>query len=186
MLNTFTTSANSNSQSRCLLSWSTSIRKKYIDTSRAETNQIGRKRKKKKERTNRKNNFTNLDGVSASSSYTVPFLILKSFFPLVFFALWLLSEDGFGVCVFIFRAFISRRRRKKMASGGGTSSKEKKGFSVNPKDYKLMEEVGNGASAVVHLAIYLPTKEVIAIKCLNLDRCNSNLVPFLNPSPSSR
>lgn len=97
-----------------------------------------------------------------------------------------MSEDGFGVCVFIFRAFISRRRRKKMASGGGTSSKEKKGFSVNPKDYKLMEEVGNGASAVVHLAIYLPTKEVIAIKCLNLDRCNSNLVPFLNPSPSSR
>uniref|UniRef100_M4F2I3 Protein kinase domain-containing protein n=1 Tax=Brassica campestris TaxID=3711 RepID=M4F2I3_BRACM len=62
-----------------------------------------------------------------------------------------------------------------MASGGGTSSKEKKGFSVNRKDYKLMEEVGNGASAVVHLAIYLPTKEVIAIKCLDLDRCNTNL-----------
>ncbi|KAF3568406.1 hypothetical protein DY000_02015164 [Brassica cretica] len=75
----------------------------------------------------------------------------------------------------VIQAFISRRRRKKMASGGGTSSKEKKGFSVNPKDYKLMEEVGNGASAVVHLAIYLPTKEVIAIKCLNLERCNSNL-----------
>nr|VDC60803.1 unnamed protein product [Brassica rapa] len=75
----------------------------------------------------------------------------------------------------VIQAFISRRRRKKMASGGGTSSKEKKGFSVNPKDYKLMEEVGNGASAVVHLAIYLPTKEVIAIKCLDLDRCNSNL-----------
>lgn len=87
------------------------------------------------------------------------------------------------VSVFSFcRAFISRRRRKKMASGGGTSSKEKKGFSVNRKDYKLMEEVGNGASAVVHLAIYLPTKEVIAIKCLDLDRCNTNLVPFLNPS----
>ncbi|CAF2043013.1 hypothetical protein HID58_033956 [Brassica napus] len=75
----------------------------------------------------------------------------------------------------VIQAFISRRRRKKMASGGGTSSKEKKGFSVNPKDYKLMEEVGNGASAVVHLAIYLPTKEVIAIKCLDLDRCNTNL-----------
>lgn len=90
------------------------------------------------------------------------------------------------VCLFFFfinRAFLSRRRRKKMASGGGGggSSKEKKGFSVNPKDYKLMEEVGHGASAVVHLSIYLPTKEVIAIKCLDLDRCNSNLVPFFKP-----
>ncbi|KAJ0240908.1 Protein kinase superfamily protein [Hirschfeldia incana] len=77
----------------------------------------------------------------------------------------------------VLQAFLSRRRRKKMASGGdgGGSSKEKKGFSANPKDYKLMEEVGHGASAVVHLAIYLPTKEVIAIKCLDLDRCNSNL-----------
>ncbi|XP_056849568.1 serine/threonine-protein kinase BLUS1-like isoform X1 [Raphanus sativus] len=77
----------------------------------------------------------------------------------------------------VIQAFLSRRRRKKMASGGGGggSSKEKKGFSVNPKDYKLMEEVGHGASAVVHLSIYLPTKEVIAIKCLDLDRCNSNL-----------
>lgn len=61
-----------------------------------------------------------------------------------------------------------------MWSGG-----EKKGFSVNPKDYKLMEEVGYGASAVVHRAIYLPTKQVVAIKCLDLDRCNSNLVRLL-------
>ncbi|CAH8353431.1 unnamed protein product [Eruca vesicaria subsp. sativa] len=75
----------------------------------------------------------------------------------------------------ILQTFISGKRRKKMASGSSGSSKQKKGFSVNPKDYKLMEEVGHGASAVVHLAIYLPTKDVIAIKCLDLDRCNSNL-----------
>ncbi|CAB81174.1 putative protein kinase [Arabidopsis thaliana] len=59
--------------------------------------------------------------------------------------------------------------------GGGGDKKKKKGFSVNPKDYKLMEEVGYGASAVVHRAIYLPTNEVVAIKSLDLDRCNSNL-----------
>lgn len=77
----------------------------------------------------------------------------------------------------VFRAILGARRRKKMASsGGGDGGKKKKGFSVNPKDYKLMEEVGYGASAVVHRAIYLPTKEVVAIKCLDLDRCNSNLV----------
>ncbi|VVB11871.1 unnamed protein product [Arabis nemorensis] len=38
-----------------------------------------------------------------------------------------------------------------------------------------MEEVGHGASAVVYRAIYLPTNQVVAIKCLDLDRCNSNL-----------
>ncbi|EOA20061.1 hypothetical protein CARUB_v10000336mg [Capsella rubella] len=73
----------------------------------------------------------------------------------------------------------SRRRKKKMAStsggGGGGGGGKKKGFSVSPKDYKLMEEVGYGASAVVRRAIYLPTNEVVAIKCLDLDRCNSNL-----------
>ncbi|CAA0394549.1 putative protein kinase STE-STE20-Fray family [Arabidopsis thaliana] len=77
-------------------------------------------------------------------------------------------------------AVLGSRRRKKMAStssggGGGGDKKKKKGFSVNPKDYKLMEEVGYGASAVVHRAIYLPTNEVVAIKSLDLDRCNSNL-----------
>ncbi|CAI0408865.1 unnamed protein product [Linum tenue] len=48
-------------------------------------------------------------------------------------------------------------------------------FSANSNDYKLLEEVGYGASATVFRAIYLPTNEVIAVKCLDLDRCNSNL-----------
>ncbi|XP_010541851.1 PREDICTED: serine/threonine-protein kinase BLUS1 isoform X2 [Tarenaya hassleriana] len=55
--------------------------------------------------------------------------------------------------------------------GGG----KQRTYSANPKDYKLMEEVGFGASAVVYRAIYLPTNEVVAVKCLDLDRCNSNL-----------
>ncbi|CAH8382880.1 unnamed protein product [Eruca vesicaria subsp. sativa] len=57
----------------------------------------------------------------------------------------------------------------------GSSSVKQRGFSMNPKDYKLLEEVGHGASAVVYRAIYLPTNEVVAVKCLDLDRCNSNL-----------
>ncbi|CAI0441808.1 unnamed protein product [Linum tenue] len=48
-------------------------------------------------------------------------------------------------------------------------------FSANSKDYKLLEEIGHGASATVYRAIFLPTNEVIAVKCLDLDRCNSNL-----------
>lgn len=60
--------------------------------------------------------------------------------------------------------------------GGG-----QRNFSVNPNDYKILEEVGYGASATVHRAIYLPSNEVVAVKCLDLDRCNSNLVClFLN------
>ncbi|CAK9160728.1 unnamed protein product, partial [Ilex paraguariensis] len=58
--------------------------------------------------------------------------------------------------------------------GGGQKS-----YSVNPHDYKLLEEIGYGASATVYRAIYLLSNEVVAIKCLDLDRCNTNLVGFL-------
>lgn len=51
-----------------------------------------------------------------------------------------------------------------------------KSYSANPNDYNLLEEVGYGASATVYRAIYLPYNEVVAVKCLDLDRCHSNLV----------
>ncbi|TKY52015.1 Serine/threonine-protein kinase fray2 [Spatholobus suberectus] len=56
-----------------------------------------------------------------------------------------------------------------MGSGSGSRS-----YSVNPSDYTLLEEVGYGASATVYRAIYLPYNEEVAVKCLDLDRCNSN------------
>ncbi|EOY23910.1 Serine/threonine-protein kinase fray2 isoform 2 [Theobroma cacao] len=48
-------------------------------------------------------------------------------------------------------------------------------YSANPSDYRLLEEVGYGASATVYRAIYLPFNDVVAVKCLDLDRCSSNL-----------
>ncbi|KAA3460043.1 serine/threonine-protein kinase OSR1-like [Gossypium australe] len=48
-------------------------------------------------------------------------------------------------------------------------------YSANPSDYKLLEEVGYGASATVYRAIFLPTNDIVAVKCLDLDRCHSNL-----------
>ncbi|XP_038876574.1 serine/threonine-protein kinase BLUS1-like isoform X2 [Benincasa hispida] len=48
-------------------------------------------------------------------------------------------------------------------------------YTANSTDYKLLEEIGYGASATVFRAIYTPSNEVVAIKCLDLDRCNSNL-----------
>lgn len=62
-----------------------------------------------------------------------------------------------------------------MGRMGGNS----RSHSANPSDYKLLEEVGYGASATVYRAIYLPFNEVVAVKCLDLDRCGSNFVSFL-------
>ncbi|KAM7278080.1 hypothetical protein ACFE04_005214 [Oxalis oulophora] len=48
-------------------------------------------------------------------------------------------------------------------------------YSVNSSDYKLLEEIGYGASAIVFRAIFIPSNEVVAVKSLDLDRCNINL-----------
>ncbi|KAI0488300.1 hypothetical protein KFK09_028128 [Dendrobium nobile] len=50
-----------------------------------------------------------------------------------------------------------------------------KTYSVSPADYQLLEEVGYGASATVYRALYKLDNEIVAVKCLDLDRCNSNL-----------
>ncbi|KAG6636468.1 serine/threonine-protein kinase BLUS1-like isoform X2 [Carya illinoinensis] len=57
----------------------------------------------------------------------------------------------------------------------GRTGGNQRTYSANPGDYKLLEEVGYGATATVYRAIYLPLNEVVAVKCLDLDRCNSNL-----------
>ncbi|KAL5750184.1 hypothetical protein ACOSP7_024787 [Xanthoceras sorbifolium] len=59
--------------------------------------------------------------------------------------------------------------------GGSSHNQNPRLYSANHSDYKLLEEVGHGASATVYRAIYLPLNEVVAVKCLDLDRCNSNL-----------
>ncbi|XP_042427167.1 STE20/SPS1-related proline-alanine-rich protein kinase-like isoform X2 [Zingiber officinale] len=57
----------------------------------------------------------------------------------------------------------------------GRNGSVKRSYSASPNDYKLLEEVGYGASATVYRAIYLPSNEFVAVKRLDLDRCNSNL-----------
>ncbi|CAA6665561.1 unnamed protein product [Spirodela intermedia] len=51
---------------------------------------------------------------------------------------------------------------------------EKK-FPVDPKDYKLYEEIGDGVSATVYRALCIPYNEVVAIKVLDLEKCNNDL-----------
>lgn len=51
---------------------------------------------------------------------------------------------------------------------------EKK-FPVNAKDYELYEEVGDGVSATVYRALCIPLNETVAIKVLDLEKCNNDL-----------
>ncbi|RCV42120.1 hypothetical protein SEVIR_9G189600v4 [Setaria viridis] len=61
------------------------------------------------------------------------------------------------------------------SAGGSGHAAGPPTFTVNPADYRLMEEVGYGAHAVVYRAIFLPRNEVVAVKCLDLDQLNNNI-----------
>ncbi|KAM7280324.1 hypothetical protein ACFE04_007458 [Oxalis oulophora] len=50
-----------------------------------------------------------------------------------------------------------------------------KRYPVNAADYKLYEEVGEGASAIVYRALCVPFNEIVAIKVLDLEKCNNDL-----------
>ncbi|KAK1299348.1 Mitogen-activated protein kinase kinase kinase ANP1 [Acorus calamus] len=50
-----------------------------------------------------------------------------------------------------------------------------KRFPTNPKDYKMYEEVGEGVSAIVYRALCIPLNEIVAIKVLDLEKCNNDL-----------
>ncbi|KAG6716017.1 hypothetical protein I3843_04G024800 [Carya illinoinensis] len=54
-------------------------------------------------------------------------------------------------------------------------SVSEKRFPVNAKDYKLYEEVGEGVSASVYRALCVPLNEIVAIKVLDLEKCNNDL-----------
>lgn len=51
-----------------------------------------------------------------------------------------------------------------------------KRFPLNAKDYELYEEVGEGVSASVYRALCIPLNETVAIKVLDLEKCNNDLV----------
>ncbi|KAG9136404.1 hypothetical protein Leryth_024461 [Lithospermum erythrorhizon] len=48
-------------------------------------------------------------------------------------------------------------------------------YSVNADDYQLYEEIGDGVSATVFRALYVPLNEIVAIKVLDLEKCNNDL-----------
>ncbi|KAK7266088.1 hypothetical protein RIF29_18728 [Crotalaria pallida] len=50
-----------------------------------------------------------------------------------------------------------------------------KKFPLDAKDYELYEEVGEGVSASVFRALCIPLNEIVAIKVLDLEKCNNDL-----------
>nr|GFA48002.1 serine/threonine-protein kinase BLUS1-like [Tanacetum cinerariifolium] len=50
----------------------------------------------------------------------------------------------------------------------------KKEFPLDANDYKLYEEIGEGVSAAVHRALCIPLNQIVAIKVLDLEKCNND------------
>ncbi|KAK3132372.1 hypothetical protein QOZ80_6AG0520340 [Eleusine coracana subsp. coracana] len=48
-------------------------------------------------------------------------------------------------------------------------------FPVDPNEYKLYEEIGEGVSATVYRALCVPLDVVVAIKVLDLEKCSNDL-----------
>lgn len=55
---------------------------------------------------------------------------------------------------------------------------EKKKFPIGPQNYTLYEEIGQGVSASVFRALCIPLNEVVAIKILDFERDNCDLVIY--------
>lgn len=51
-----------------------------------------------------------------------------------------------------------------------------KQYPIKAQDYKLYEEVGDGVSATVFRALCIPLNKIVAIKVLDLEKCNNDLV----------
>ncbi|KAK4270250.1 hypothetical protein QN277_023309 [Acacia crassicarpa] len=58
---------------------------------------------------------------------------------------------------------------------------EKKKYPIGPEHYELYEEIGQGVSATVHRALCKPFNEIVAIKILDFERDNADLVTSFSP-----
>jgi serine/threonine protein kinase len=71
---------------------------------------------------------------------------------------------------------------EKAAAGGGGAERRK--YPIHVEDYELYEEIGQGVSAIVYRALCKPLDEIVAVKVLDFERTNSDLVRALHRSLS--
>ena len=60
---------------------------------------------------------------------------------------------------------------------------EKKKYPIGPEQYVLYEEIGQGVSASVYRALCVPLDEIVAVKILDFERDNCDLVMPMSPFP---
>jgi hypothetical protein len=63
---------------------------------------------------------------------------------------------------------------EKAAAGGGGAERRK--YPIHVEDYELYEEIGQGVSAIVYRVLCKPLDEIVAVKVLDFERTNSDLV----------
>eukprot|EP00850_Spirogloea_muscicola_P010497 SM000062S19883 [mRNA] locus=s62:166492:173377:- [translate_table: standard] len=62
------------------------------------------------------------------------------------------------------------------AAGAAAAEVDRKQYPTTAAEYRLLESVGQGVSATVYKALCIPLgNEVVAVKCLDLERCSGTL-----------
>ncbi|KAL8097574.1 hypothetical protein AgCh_030631 [Apium graveolens] len=63
-------------------------------------------------------------------------------------------------------------------------SESERRFPINEQDYILYVEVGDGVSATVYGALCVSFDEIVAIKVLDMEKCNNDLMMFYEFMPN--